>query len=286
MSELAKVRKLLSEDADKAMGLVLAEGWNQTKDDWDLLINGSQNICLAAEIAGKLVATATAINYSNEVAWIGMVLVNKEYRGRGISKILLNSLFEGLKSCQSIKLDATPAGQPVYKKLGFIDEHLIHRMIRTSFNGDLPKSVETGLKRIQKDDIQALIEFDNQVFGANRTQLIQSLTENYVEKGWVLKHNHKIAGFILGRKGNKYHQIGPLSGQSLADVKIMMTQVLNHLKGQAVVIDVLDDKKEFIEWLSSIGFVKQRSFTRMYKGDNQYSGNIRFQYLIGGPELG
>ncbi|NOY95300.1 MAG: GNAT family N-acetyltransferase, partial [Chlorobi bacterium] len=81
-----RVRNLQPEDIKSAMGLVLSEGWNQTEKDWGLLIRNTQNVCLAAEVGGKLVATATAINYSNDVAWVGMVLVHKKYRGRGISK--------------------------------------------------------------------------------------------------------------------------------------------------------------------------------------------------------
>lgn len=281
-----EIKKMTLGDVEDAMQLVLSEGWNQTKDDWDLLINGSQNICLVAKIEGKLVATATAMNYSNKVAWIGMVLVSKENRGKGMSKVLLNSLFEGLKSCQSIKLDATPAGQSVYEKVGFVDEYLIDRMVNTSFNNDLPKLNGQLARKIQEDDIPAIIEFDKQVFGVDRTQLIRTMVSKYPNKSWVLEQNNTITGFILGRKGNKYHQIGPLSADSLADAKILMTQVLENLKGQPIIIDVLDDKGECAEWLSSIGFVKQRDFSRMYKGDNLYYGNTLCQYLICGPEFG
>jgi GNAT superfamily N-acetyltransferase len=286
MSESLKIRKLLPEDIEKAMELVRAEGWNQTSDDWNLLIEGALNICLAAEISGKLVATATAINYSNKVAWIGMVLVNKENRGKGISKVLLNALFESLKSCESIKLDATPAGQPVYKKVGFTNEYLIDRMVNTSFNTDLPQLPGSLVRKIQENDIPAIIEFDKHVFGADRTQLIHALVSNNPNSSWILEQNNTITGFILGRTGNKYQQIGPLSAQSLSDVKILMCKVLSSLKGQAIVIDVLDDKSETTEWLTSIGFEKQRDFTRMYKGENLYAGNILFQYLICGPDLG
>jgi len=286
MCELLKIRKLLTKDIDKAMELVWAESWNQTCNDWNMFIEGALNICLAAEICGKLVATATAINYSNKVAWIGMVLVNKENRGKGISIVLLNALFKELKSCPSIKLDATPAGQHVYKKIGFVDEYLINRMVNISLNTELPKYKGQIAQKIQDSDIPAIIEFDKQVFGANRTQLISKLIRNSPDKSWVIKQNKTITGFVLGRKGNKYYQIGPLSAQSLSDVKILMSQVISSLKGQAVVLDVLDDKRKFNEWLTLIGFVKQRDFLRMYKGSNLYPGNNNAKYLISGPELG
>ena len=97
--------------------------WSYVRNRWK-----PENICLAAIEDQKVIGTATAINYSNQVAWIGMVLVDQEYRGRGVSKLLLTGLFEKLNSCKSIKLDATPAGKPVYQKFDIKTEYLIHRM--------------------------------------------------------------------------------------------------------------------------------------------------------------
>lgn len=278
--EIIKIRDLEVEDIHKAMELVLTEGWNQTEKDWRLLIGNLQNICLTAEVDGEFAATATAINYSNNVAWIGMVLVKKRYRGKGISKMFLNSLFEGLKSCCSIKLDATPAGQPVYKKVGFTNEYRINRMVNVSFDGYLLENPEISPQRIQKNDITSIIEFDKKAFGSYRTQLIQALVDDYPEKGWFLKRDNKITGFVLGREGNKYHQIGPVSAKSSIDAKILITQILQDLHEQPVVIDILEDKQELTEWLNSIGFVKQRDFMRMFQNSNPFPGEVCLQYLI------
>src|SRR4030095_5289656 len=126
------LRSMQPGDIDSAMKLSEAEGWNQTEKDWELFLENDGNICLVAESGNMVVGTTTAINYSNQVAWIGMVLVNKEFRGRGISQSLLTRVIEKLERCKSIKLDATPQGQQVYKKLGFEDEYLIDRMTISS----------------------------------------------------------------------------------------------------------------------------------------------------------
>ena len=115
------LRPMQLKDIQSAMKLSIAEGWNQTEKDWKLFVEGPGNICMVAESNNKIVGTTNAINYSNQVAWIAMVLVDKEYRGRGISKALLEHVFKNLQSCQSAKLDATPAGKEVYKKFGFSD---------------------------------------------------------------------------------------------------------------------------------------------------------------------
>src|SRR5439155_12328960 len=106
-----KIRSMRLDDIEYALTLSNAEGWNQTEKDWRLFIRSSQNVCMLAECGKKIIGTTTAINYSNQLAWIGMVLVAKEYRGQGVSKLLLTNILEKLESFNSIKLDATPEGQ-------------------------------------------------------------------------------------------------------------------------------------------------------------------------------
>lgn len=281
-----QIRELGSEHIPAAMDLVLSEGWNQTIKDWQLLINNPQNVCLAAEVDGKLVGTVTTINYNDEVAWIGMVLVNKEYRGQGISKTLLSAILKQLTSCKSIKLDATPAGQPVYKKIGFEDEYIISRMINPDFHQSLGIIGETVPQQIQKKDIPEIIKFDKQAFGADRSRLISALIHDFPKKCLVLKHGNEISGFALGRRGNKHHQIGPVMTKSYNDAKVLISYALKDLQEQSIVIDILEDKTQLAGWLCNIGFEKQRNFTRMFLGNNTSPGIISQQYFISGPEFG
>ena len=93
-------------------------------------------------------------------------------------------------------------------------------------------------------------------------------------------------GFALGRKGNRYHHVGPVFGSNIEDAKILLGRALNELTLQPVVIDVLCDKEDFITWLISLGFAPQRQFIRMYKKENAFPGIISKQYAICGPEFG
>jgi hypothetical protein len=272
-------------DVVDAMKLSDAEGWNQTPTDWRLLIEGSQNICLLAERGKKIIGTTTAINYANRIAWIGMVLVAREHRRQGISKSLLTNILEKLAGFKSIKLDATPEGQHVYKQFDFNDEYLIARMVNASMR-ELPPDDDVSPERTRLNDLEEIIALDELVFGANRTQLIESMIKEHPEKTWVLKRNNLIVGFALGRKGNKYYQLGPVFGSNFNDVKILVKRALNELTHQPVVMDVLSDKEDLMTWLNSIGFASQRHFVRMYKTQNPFPGIIDNQYAICGPEFG
>ncbi len=280
-----QIKKLLLSDIEQAIKLSNAENWNQTEKDWDLLIRNPRNICLSVFNGEKIIGTATAVNYNDEIAWIGMVLVDSEYRGKGISKMLLSGLFEKLKSCKSVKLDATPAGQPVYKKYGFKDEYLIHRMIAPCVNSQ-QITEQLSLRQILVSDIEAVTRFDKKISGTNRKQLIEYLINNFSDNSWMLISNGQITGIALGRKGTRFYQIGPVMALNLDNAKILILKSLEKLIGKPVIIDIPDDKRELIKWLESIGFSKQRMFVRMYRNENPFPGIPENQFLICGPEFG
>jgi predicted GNAT family acetyltransferase len=274
-------------DIGDAMKLSSAEGWNQTEKDWKRLIENPGNICEAAEMERKVIGTATAMNYSNQVAWIGMVLVDKEFRGKGVSKALLTHLFGKLKDCKSVKLDATSEGQKVYEKLDFRDEYSIVRMTNPSLKElSLAEDEEISSGPVQLKRLQQVIALDRLVFGADRTRLIESLVKEYPDKLGLMERNNLITGFALGRDGSKYHQIGPVMASSVMDAKMLIGGALKNLVNRQVVVDVLCDKREMISWLNALGFIEQRRFVRMYKGRNPFPGITGKQYLICGPEFG
>ena len=279
------VRAMQLSDIESAMKLSTAEGWNQTEKDWKLLVDHPGNVCILAEFGSKIIGTTTAIIYSNHLAWIGMVLVDKQFRGQGASKLLLTSIFEKLELF-SIKLDATPAGQQVYKSFDFEDEYHILRMVNTSARTvPLPNDNDVS-EPMMLEVSQEIIALDEISFGVNRTQLIQCLLTEYPGKTEILKRNERITGFALGRNGNRYHHIGPVVALSSTDAKILISIAINKLTNQPVVIDVPEDKEDLIAWLSSIGFVQQRYFIRMYKNENTFPGTTAKQFCIAGPEYG
>lgn len=280
------IRPMTLSDIDDAIKLSAEEGWNQTEKDWRLFIENPENICRVADCDNKVVGTTTVINYSNQTAWISMVLVDKAYRGHGISKLLLAGILKDVAYCESVKLDATPAGQQVYKKFDFKDEYLISRMINLSMM-PLPGDDEVIVTEpVQTELVREIIACDAISFGANRKQLLEYLVREYPDKATMIRQNNRVAGFAMGRKGSRYHHIGPVVASDTDDAKKLISGALQKLSGQPVVADVLYDKKELIEWLSSIGFTQQRQFIRMYKGENIRPGVVTNQYLIAGPEFG
>ena len=145
------IRNLTIKDFPEAMKLVLAEGWNQTENDWKLFIENPDNACKCMVVDGQLIGTATSYRFSGNLAWVSMVLVDKNYRGHGFGKALMKAVLSELKDCNSVKLDATPAGEMIYEKLGFIKEYSISRWVCDSFDATVHQN--SGLSKIKNHDL-------------------------------------------------------------------------------------------------------------------------------------
>ena len=273
-------------DLAAAMRLKDAEGWNQTLADWTFYLEHDPELCLVAEVDGQVVGTVMAINYNNEVAWIGMMIVEKPYRKYGVSTALLIEVISRLQDCQSIKLDASPAGSHVYEKLGFVVELELQRMITNSIESPSVTSLNETIQRIQYSDIPDLIDFDAQAFGTNRSGLIRHLAVGRLEIGWIARNNNAVTGFLLIREGTLYHQVGPLFAQSEALACQLFSLAAQHLRGKPVTVDIHTSKKEFRNFLLSLGFETQRPFYRMYLKDNPFPGLPDQQYTLASPEVG
>src|SRR6059058_967075 len=123
MTELGseKLRRLRAEDIPAAAELSARAGWNQTEEDWRTLLELSPEGCWAIEVDGHLAATTTLLCYGRRLAWIGMVLTEASYQRRGFAKKLLAHVLETAEKMriETIKLDATDQGQPIYQQFGF-----------------------------------------------------------------------------------------------------------------------------------------------------------------------
>src|SRR5690606_29244067 len=278
------IRRMEMEDLPAAMDIKNQEGWNQTLQDWEFLLHGKANSCLVATHRDKIVATVSAIGYDNKLAWIGMMLVRKEHRGQGLAKMLMKATLEKLASYLALKLDATPAGFPVYAALGFVPEYSIYRMVRLSREISTKHPDQPSL--LEETSLQGIIDFDQKTYGVNRMHLLQYLHQQSPKPARIAETAKPIKGYIMGRLGTKYHQLGPLLAESMDTAVELISSALADLNEQPIVVDVLADKEGLITWLQDQGFTKQRELIRMYYQNNPFPGYLAQQFLISGPELG
>jgi ribosomal protein S18 acetylase RimI-like enzyme len=280
------LRKMQAEDLDRAMALKNAEGWNQTKKDWLLFLNGRPEFCLVAVAGDKPVGTVTAIAYQQRLAWIGMMLVDRDYRRNGISRKLMAEIIDRLSGVETIKLDATPEGQLVYERMGFIKEYTLLRYVRMPAASEQSTVNQEEVFSLSREQLPALSKFDAAVFGAEREQLLRYLVHEFPEGAFVCKTGKHVNGFVICREGSKYLQVGPLVAETDETAKKLVSRVLRQFSDRPLVLDVADDKLAFRNWLNAQGFERRRPLIRMYYRRNGRVGMPEKYYLIAGPELG
>jgi len=286
-------RPLTAADIPGAQRLRELAQWNQTGRDWENLLNFDASGCFAAEMGGRLVGTATTTRFTprsgpGSLGWIGMVLVDPESRRHGIGSTLLKKCIAHLQSAgvETIKLDATPMGRPVYEKLNFIAEYALERWQGTARTLPPPWLHGVKLAPIAASDLAALAAYDTPVSGPNRSAVIDAFWKDAPEISVVARSEDAITGYALSRRGSKFHQIGPVVAESPAIAEALLIELLRKLDGTPVIIDLLTANPWTAPIAQCCGLHSQRPFMRMALGPNTSPGRPESILAICCPELG
>ncbi len=286
MSDLIRFRTLKTEDIPFAMKLKQQAGWNQLEEDWEFFIRAGGDANLLATFNGVKAGTATTINYQKRFSWIGMVLVDRKYRGNGIGRALLNRSIEYADKMGTVRLDATPQGKKLYDTMGFKDECELARFERP----EVPENLSGpygDCRLMTNNDLKSLVEKDSQIFGANREAVLNYLYDNSPDYAFVTLNNEgEISGYCLGRSGSAFEQIGPIVADTLESAEDLLLSAMKNCRGKKVIVDAFTENQSWTDVLEKNGFTVQRPFIRMYRGELEYPGNRELQFAAAAPEFG
>jgi GNAT superfamily N-acetyltransferase len=264
------------EDIPAGLRLCRASGWNQLDDDWRVFVTSPGSGGFLAEKDGRAVGSVAFLRYDS-FAWIAMIIVDPQERGAGIGTQLMNQALLALKDAACVGLDATPAGELLYRHFDFVNDHHMARY---------KSAVEPGIpfgraRRMDAADLPDVLRRDRDVFGADRGDLLVSLFRRAPECAWIAD-----SGYAFGRPGHLYHQLGPIVADDFDTARTLVTHCRSALAGRRFAIDAPQRDPEWLEWLKSIGFEEERPFVRMFRRGDKRPRLMGLQYAIAGPEFG
>jgi GNAT superfamily N-acetyltransferase len=282
-----KIRLLTESDIPAAMKLKEAAGWNQTENDWRSLLTLEPQGCFAATLNDELLGTTTTTTYGEELAWVGMVLVQPEKRRLGIATRLLRTALDYLhQKVATVKLDATVAGKPVYERLGFRVESLIERWTGISNSKAVANDIVQSVATLDETTVKDLFVLDRRSFGADRSELLNTLIKRLSFPAALARaEDGSLIGYSLSRSGTRAGYVGPIISIDPNQVEALLDRILSHLSGQRVYIDFNTASQADSSLLLDRGFVKERELVRMALG-NSSSTTSPFVFAIAGPEVG
>ncbi|HEV2826859.1 MAG TPA: GNAT family N-acetyltransferase [Pyrinomonadaceae bacterium] len=282
-----QIRLLGESDIPAAMQLKELAGWNQTEGDWRRLLQLEPSGCFGAFLDGSLVGTTTTTTYDRELAWIGMVLVSPENRRCGIATQLIKTALDYLSTkVMTVKLDATPEGQPVYERLGFKVESLIERYAGVAPARSAYSNNVVGDSNLDPEAFREMVELDRFVFGADRSPLIKSLIDNAcVAPVFQRDAEGRLSGYALARRGTSADYLGPIVVTEAERAEPLLDRLLKQLPDQKIYVDLNTSFKIGERLLADRGFRKQRNLVRMSRGTKSKPISP-FVFAIAGPEIG
>jgi predicted N-acetyltransferase YhbS len=241
--------------------------WNQTPDDWRRLLQLEPDGCFVALLEGGVVGTVTTTRYGSALAWIGMMLVHPECRRQGIATRLMKQALDYLhgRGVVCVGLDATPAGYPVYEKLGFAPESTLARWQSDDVHfASHPEGV-AGTRPLREGDWPAVEAMDRAAFGVPRGRLLRVFAQaSRVALVWPA--HGPVVGWGLLRPGARADYLGPLACSDREGSLALALTLLQKAENCLVFWDIPDANAPAQQMAQRVGFAQVRPFTRMYLG--------------------
>lgn len=272
------------EDANAALALSAAEGWNQTAADWRRLTRLEPTGCFAAREGHRLIGTVTTTTYGRAMAWIGMMAVHPDSRRQGIGAALMRLALDYVHGLgvASVKLDATPAGRPLYESLGFVAEAGMERWQGVARSGASPDP-----RRPNGESLRLLFALDQAAYGADRSRLLELLVAESLGGPLVAQSGHGLPeGYALARQGRTATYIGPVVATTASAAGQLLDGMLARFAGEDVCLDLHGSGLLEPGALAERGLSKRRSLTRMCHGPRGDAETARSICASAGPEFG
>jgi GNAT superfamily N-acetyltransferase len=280
-----QLRVMTRQDIPGGVRLNTVVGWNQTEDDWTRFLDASPDGCFVMDDDGKIAGTSATISYERRFAWIGMVLVDPDYRNRGIGTTLLQRAVEHLDDAgiPTLKLDATPAGKPLYEKMGFVTEYEIDRWI---LKRSAPQHSAIVTSAPPAEALVQVFDHDRKIFGADRSSLLSSLSERAPDLAFIERDPSQLHAYAFGRHGLFADHLGPWMARDDHAAEILLKEFLRRSTRETIIVDALKSNPFASNLLREHGFSPARLLTRMYRGPNNFPGKQNSFCAILGPEFG
>lgn len=258
------------------MRLNEAAGWNQTEADWKRVISLEPEGCFALFADGVLASTTTAVCFGEKLAWIGMVLTDPAFRGRGFARRLMEHALAFLdrRAVEWIKLDATDMGRPLYLKLGFEDETPVERWVLENV---------PAIPRVDLPAYEGDLALDLEAFGADRSRMLAALS---AEEAASIPGE----GFAMARPGAKWDYFGPCVCRSPHAARRFLEWFLSRRTGRSATWDILSASPEAVALAREFGFERRRQLVRQVRpgpgAGPPFAHNDSCVFAIAGFEYG
>ena len=203
------------------------------------------------------------VNYGT-FASIGLVGIRPDLQRRGIGQALMEHLLAQLAHahCPIALLEASAAGETLYRKLGFQEEDttIAFQLNRPPPSPPIRKNT---IESLQPADLAELLALDEPYFGADRSHVFSAYLAAYPGRCFVSRHAQgHVTGYIIGQSDS----LGPWLAQSHQEAEALLAYALTLPFQSAPRIRAPASNQQAVELMQTYGFAEVRRLRHMRRG--------------------
>jgi ribosomal protein S18 acetylase RimI-like enzyme len=216
------IRTMRRGDVELALDWAEKEGWNPGIHDADCFYSTDPQGFFIGELNDEPVGCVSAVAYNDSFGFIGLYIIQPEFRGKGFGIQLWKTAMMYLGN-RNIGLDGVISQQENYKKSGF---RLVYRNTRYEGIGEgYTSKCAVDLTDLPFED---LVAYDAILFSVRRPKFLKLWINQPEGAALAFLKNDKLAGYGVLRACRNGFKIGPL----FADKKEIADDLFNALAGK------------------------------------------------------
>ena len=263
------IHTLTAADLDRADAIQQAAyGGGSRKDRLQLYLSLQPDGWLLATLDGEPAGIAGGTNYGT-VGHIGLVAVDPSKQRHGVALALMEHLLDWFAElrCPVIQLDASEAGAPLYRRLGFVEDEKTLGFTQDDCALRPAQSERIGLLNVA--DIPALTAFDTPIFGGERAAVFAAALAEAPERAFVARDSEgQISGYLFAQP----QVLGPWAAHTPADAEALLAAALTLPFEGAIRTLTPGSNADAAKLLMRYGFSPRRILRRMRRGGATAAG--------------
>jgi ribosomal protein S18 acetylase RimI-like enzyme len=273
---------MTADDLDFAAGQTAREGWASGVRDFQLYLDHDPDGCFIAREGNQRVGMVTTTRYPSS-GWIGNLIVDPEYRSRGVGRALMAHGLAHLETAEveTVRLDGDPPGIPLYLSLGFVDEWESLRFRWAGAAADFPDDVE----QLEQSDVDRVAAFDRCFFGDNRARVLGLFLEKS-HSAYKVVHRNELQGYLMATRSDLGLRIGPCVADDVETARQLFRAAQADAGGEQLTVGVPGPNQQAAPLLETLGFEPTPPCRRMIRGPRQAEDNTSGIFAIANGAVG
>lgn len=253
------------DEVEQLAGWAADEGWNPGLADIGIAWDTDPEAFIAARDGDDLVGGLSIYAYGGRFGFMGLFIVRRDVRGRGIGDLLWRWRLDCLKTRfapgATLGMDGVFSMVPYYEQGGFAFAYRSHR-----FQGPAAGIADPGVRPIAEADFAAIDRFDRAHVPAPRTAFLRRWMFRPGGHALALVENDEFVGYGVARPALTGFKLGPVFAGRPDVAERLCGSLMARFPGQQVQLDVPEPNTAGTKLAERFGLAPVFGCARMYCG--------------------